>query len=219
MPYCTSCGAEVRAEDEFCTSCGERVGSVGSGGDEEVGVGEPASRTDDESGDVEGTGVEEQATAIAEDAEVHDEETAEATPSRAATRGRQLAAGGAVVTAVGAFLPWLTVSFLTASKTYAGIDSAGILTLGLAIVAGVALVVGKGKPWSRKSRVFVCLTGLAVALVAVAYIADPWAMLEDPPRGLPRSAYDLEVGLGLYASALGGGLVALGPLYGSAGRS
>lgn len=241
MTYCTECGTEVDPDDAFCTSCGapiEHGGGAGAGAvDEpaEAGGGgaaggraesETATETSESPGQATETAtpatesaVEE--TEVAEDTEVPDEAADEDTgPTAADTRGRLIAAGGIVLTAVGAFLPWLTVDVpLMAAETKAGIEGDGVVTLTFAILAGIAILVGKGKRWSKKSRAFVLVLGLLVMLLAVTYINDPWAFSEEPPSEFERSLITTHIEAGLYATALGGGLFSLGPLYATFGDS
>lgn len=229
MPYCTACGAEVRAAQNYCTACGASVGrrGVDASGARETPAGRATDGTDARSGAVErpertdGTTAgtdrssrasEDPSAGTHEADEADEEERTSATAYE--TRGRQLSAAGAGLAGIGAFLPWVEVEILSRSATATGIDGDGRFTLAFVAIAGAVLLLGWGSPWTRRGRGWVLVFGVLTALVALFYLNDPLAGAEGV-SSVTRDA--VRRGGGLYLTALGGGLVALGPLYGSIG--
>lgn len=110
-----------------------------------------------------------------------------------------LAVGGAVVTVVGAFLPWVTagasVGPVEVSTSVPGIDmTLGLLTVVLAVIV-VGVVLGLG--WDETGAAAVTVAGLVVVAAGVLKLLD---------LGGIASA-----GIGLYLAILGGlGILAAG---------
>ena len=228
MPYCSACGATVEEADAFCTECGEPIeraadapddaggrspdaGGADAGGDgREADAEAPTASADPVAADADppeaDTTTDTTATAVAPD------ET-QPSPTERTVRGRKFAAGGIGLTTIGAFLPWVKVQTFGGTVTKAGIDGDGSITLALAIVAGIALLLGRGKPWTRRSRGLVVVLGLLVALLGTLYLVDPlWGV------DASNNAQDLASrGSGLYLTAIGGGLLSGGPLYATFG--
>jgi len=121
------------------------------------------------------------------------------------SRGEQLAIGSAAVVVIAAFLPWISASILGTSVTVNGIDGDGVITLGMAVVAGVLVVA---RQWDRINRALVGVLGGLIAALALYYVVDPTTGIEggDVAAELAREA--VSPGIGLYLTALGGvGLV------------
>lgn len=103
-----------------------------------------------------------------------------------------LAVGGAVVTIIGAFLPWVTagasVGPVDVSTSVPGIEmTLGLLTVVLAVVAvGIVFALG----WDDTGAAAVAIAGLVVVLAGVLKLLD---------LGGIASA-----GIGLYLAILGG---------------
>lgn len=229
MPYCTACGTEVRAAQNYCTACGSPVGRRGGDASDARGTsadraadgtdarGGAAGRPERDDGTTAGTDRSSRATEdpIAETREDEEEGEEERTSATAyETRGRQLSAAGTGLAGVGAFLPWVEVEILSRSATATGIDGDGRFTLAFAVIAGAVLLLGRGSPWTRRGRGWVLVFGALTALVALFYLNDPLAGAEGV-GSVTRDAVRRRSGL--YLTALGGGLIALGPLYGSIG--
>ncbi|WP_245547760.1 hypothetical protein [Halovivax ruber] len=125
--------------------------------------------------------------------------------------GKKLALVGGGVTIAGAFLPWFSVEFLGTSVSRAGIDADGIFTLILAAIAVV--VVGRSRlgSWGQKTWIGVTLIGIFVAFLALGYINDPWMGVDENPSEEAETL--VNIGIGLYLTAIGGVMLLAGPLY------
>lgn len=100
--------------------------------------------------------------------------------------GEKIAIGGAVVTIIGAFLPWVSAGFVSAT----GIDGDGIFTLlfGIAVL-GIVL----WREWGRADKIATGVLGvLTVVIVANVY------------TNLGSTAAGLQAGGGLHLSLIGG---------------
>lgn len=200
MPFCTACDAPVDASDNFCTACGEPVEAPADRSVNASTAGTPDAAAEPATA----------ATTAHDAATATDEGTTEAHtgPTRAETRGRQLAALGAAVSAGAALLPWVTAETARRSATVTGTEADGRITLFLAILAALVLLVGRGKRWSVASRVTVLVFGTAIALIGIYYVAGPGAVTDHATETI-----DVTVESGLYLTAVGGAVLALGPLY------
>jgi hypothetical protein len=195
MPYCRACGAAVEGGANFCTACGESI---------EEPADQPPADVEAEVGEGAGSGAQ---TATAGSAAADHAVRSDPTPDE--TRGRQIAFVGAALSGAAAFLPWATAETAMRSQEVTGIDGDGVLTLGLAFVAVLVLLVSLRKPWSTPSRVAICVFGVLIALVGLYYISGPGAISSiDTPRGV-----EVSIDVGLYLTALGGAVLAFGPLY------
>lgn len=130
-------------------------------------------------------------------------------PTSAETWGRRISVVGAGITAVAAFLPWVTAEHIGSTAEMTGIQGDGVFTLLLALVVGIVVWVGRGKRWSVPSRVTVFVLGLAIASLAAYYISGPGAVTD----AAEDSYFAIRVGNGLYLTLIGGGLTAVGALF------
>lgn len=129
----------------------------------------------------------------------------------AATGGKKTSLGGAVLVAIAAFLPWLSVDFLGTSITKTGIEGDGAITLVLAIIVAILILASHLGSWGRKTWWAVLVLGGLTALLALGYINDPWLGVEQRPPEETREF--VSIGVGLYLTALGGAMTVLGALY------
>lgn len=121
------------------------------------------------------------------------------------SQNEQIALGGAGLTAVGAFLPWIKLGSL-GSKS--GLDGDGTFTLLFALAAVGIIVV---RNWEKIDKGVVAVLGLLSLGIGVLYISDPAAGTSLGQSALGQSiAEALEPGIGLYLTAIGG----LGTLVG-----
>ncbi len=102
-----------------------------------------------------------------------------------------LALGGAGVTAIAAFLPWVTAGVeagpVDVSASATGIEGLGVITLILAVVVVAAVVA---LDWDSRGTFVVAVAGLVVVIVGLGEILD-----------LEGAA---SPGIGLYLTVLGG---------------
>jgi len=124
------------------------------------------------------------------------------------SQGEKLALGGAGLTAVAAFLPWVKVSLGSlASASQNGIDGDGTITLVLALVA-IALVVLRD--WEKVDKGAVLVAGLLTTAIGGMYIADPASGMD--MSGAAQQYVSASPQIGLFLTAIGG----LGMLGGGA---
>jgi len=200
MAHCPSCGAETAPEDVYCTECGTDLtdsGATDAGGTDRSDAGGPSrsgggQRTERASP---------RRTAGRDDPSVG----ARSAEQSGFTTGQKVGFAGVATTVIGAFLPWLTVSILGSTATKNGIDGDGSITLVLSLIAGAVLYA----KYEGNYRWVSTAIGVIVALLALMYINDPLAGT-GAPRGLESN---VNVGIGLYLTALGGALIAGGPVY------
>ncbi len=125
-------------------------------------------------------------------------------------RSEQIALGSATVAALGAFLPWVTVSILGRSATVSGIDGDGVFTLVMTVAAGILVLV---RSWDRINKIAITGLGVLTAGFAVMYIVDPAFGFEGSGPMAEAAQEALSPGMGLYVTLLGGvGLVVAGVL-------
>lgn len=97
-------------------------------------------------------------TSAAQPAESSPNQTAQSasrTDVGAYTAGQVLLCLGAVLAVIGAFLPWLTVDAIIASRTITGLDGDGVVTLALAVILlGIFAYDGPGTPSVKLTAVF-----------------------------------------------------------------
>ena len=104
------------------------------------------------------------------------------------TRGEKVALGAAALTALAAFLPWVSVG----PRTVAGIEGEGLLTLLLAaVVGGISLV----RDWERVDRIAVGSLGILTIVIAALW----YGSLSTEPRIMVLAA-----GIGLHLTMVGG---------------
>lgn len=125
--------------------------------------------------------------------------------------GKKTSLVGAVLVAIAAFLPWLSVDFLGTSITKTGIEGDGAITLVLAIVVAILILASHLGSWGRKTWWAVLVLGGFTALLALGYINDPWLGVDQRPPEETREF--VTIGLGLYLTALGGAITVGGALY------
>jgi len=126
------------------------------------------------------------------------------------TQGQKVTLVGAGLTIIGALLPWITVNVFGGVVSKLGIEADGMFTLllGLAVI-GVIYYSGPSG-WGKTSRATVGLVGLIIGLVGVIYIADPWVGISEQPPEATREM--VNIGIGLYLTAIGGLLIFLGAM-------
>lgn len=124
------------------------------------------------------------------------------------SQNEKIALGGAGVTAVGAFLPWIELGALGSRS---GIDGDGTFTLLFAIVVIGIIVV---RDWEKIDKGAVAVLGLLSLGIGVMYISDPAAGTNLGQSMMGQAiAEALEPGVGLYLTAAGGlGMLAGGGL-------
>ncbi len=115
---------------------------------------------------------------------------------------------GAAVTAVGAFLPWVTASYGLGTITVHGTETQGGITLVLAVFIAVAVLLF----WTHRGQVAVALMGLVVAAIGVLYVVDPSRGIDVRIGGIDVAALATSPEVGLYVTAAGGILVLGGAL-------
>lgn len=115
--------------------------------------------------------------------------------------GQKALFAGAAIAAIGALLPWVTISVLGTTASMNGIEGDGVFTLVLALLAGgIGLV-----RWGRVAKTSVGVIGVLVLLVGFYYISDPLTGAEftsSQSEQIARNA--ARPGIGLYMTAAGG---------------
>lgn len=129
------------------------------------------------------------------------------------TQGEKAAIGGAGLSAVAAFLPWMKVSFI-GTITVSGIDGDGVITLVVAL-AVLGLVVLRD--WDRMSAVGVLLGGLIIAGIGLLYISDPTTGVDTSGVSGEFVEGAISPAIGLYLTALGGLVTLAGGALGLSG--
>lgn len=124
--------------------------------------------------------------------------------------GKRLVLAGAALAAIGAFLPWFSASAVGTTVEVTGVERDGVFTLAFAVAAGAVGWHYGDRSWGRWPAVGVVILGGLIAFFGGAYIYDPWLGTE-PPREEVQNA--VQIGVGLYATLIGGALVAAGPVY------
>lgn len=240
MPYCTHCGSEVEPDSNYCTECGEPVGEEPVGEDpvgESIQPGASGPTGTQSRSGVQSRPSEEHArrqqthagtptdgppgsrreqspaapTATPGTEEVDRSGSGSWTNITEDTGGKKTALAGAVVVAIGAFLPWLSVEIFGTSVTKLGIEGDGSITLILAILVAILLLRSRLGSWGRKTWWTVVVLGGLTALLAIGYIVDPWLGVEQRPPEETREF--VTIGAGLYLTALGGVMTVVGALY------
>jgi len=115
------------------------------------------------------------------------------------TTDQLVAVGGATLAAIGALLPWITVSLGTLGGSQKGLDVAAALDGRVVLLLSVLTVVVR--KWERTDAGAVAAFGLVTAGIEVMYVIDPAAAAN--ASGEFAEAL-LEAGYGLYVTALGG---------------
>lgn len=108
---------------------------------------------------------------------------------------------GALVTAVAAVLPWVSVEINVVSDTLLGIDGEGPITIALAATAVVIAIL---HDWTAVTAAGIVVIGIFVTFVGVAYIVDPLAAVDLDRIDGGLSADHVSAEIGLYLTALGG---------------
>jgi len=111
-----------------------------------------------------------------------------------------MAAIGAILIAIGALLPWISVSIFDLTRR--GIDADGTITFAGSLIVLVLVVFTK---WGRKNRLLSLVIGIIVALISLLYIIDPLFGVQIPDEDLARGV--INIGSGLYVTLLGSILV------------
>lgn len=192
--YCPHCGAAGQS-GTYCMECGEAIRDAteqtGDAGDDVQEAQEPD--RPEEPGSTEG-----------EETEPLEESEEEL------ITGQRLIIAGAVLAAIGAFLPWFSASALGTTVEVTGVERDGKFTLAFAVIAGLAGWRYGDRPWSRWVVVGVVVLGGLTAFFGGVYIYDPW-IGQEAPRQEVQNAVQIE--MGLYATLIGGALMAIGPIY------
>jgi hypothetical protein len=119
------------------------------------------------------------------------------------TIGQKVVFVGAALAAIGAFLPWITVSVLGTTDSASGIGGDGTYTLLGALVCGIGAVFR----WGKWAKVAVAIVGALTLLVGLMYVSDPGV---EAVRQQYRSL--AQPGIGVYVTALGGVGLLGGPI-------
>lgn len=120
---------------------------------------------------------------------------------------RTVSLGSLVLIAVGAFLPWVSVSVLGARDSVAGIGTLGIGTLAISVILGVLVLV----TWSSGMQILTLFAGLGIAGVAALCIVDPLLLVEKQVAAVDDGLIHPDIGL--YATLLGGVAMAVASVY------
>lgn len=121
--------------------------------------------------------------------------------SQVNSKQKKLIAGlGSILIAVGALLPWLSISFLGISKR--GVDGDGIFTLTGSVVILLLLMFTK---WNRRHKQLSLIVGILMMLFSFIYIIDPLFGVQVPNEEIARGV--VNIGIGLYLTLLGSILV------------
>ncbi|HEY8547284.1 MAG TPA: DUF2510 domain-containing protein [Acidimicrobiales bacterium] len=130
--------------------------------------------------------------------------------------GLRLVAGGALVVALGALLPWVKVTApFVGTITKAGTEGDGVLTLLGALIFGGLVVRGLMGRWSRGQVIGALVVASLVTLVAVIDTADVANRVGDLADD---AAVDASVGIGLWLTLLGGIVAVAGTITALASR-
>jgi hypothetical protein len=211
ITYCPHCGEELLDKGYYCTHCGGELVPPSERDESDFSNGSPAANINNNStvtasqstDDGSGTVTTEQPTPSQQQPQ-----QATATDQQSKWPSDRLAVlGGLAIVALGAFLPWITASYLGTTFSASGITRDGVLTLGVAILVAIVVVV----TWGRAAKICALVAGLGVLALASAYISDPF-LFSDPPSDLARNV--VSAGIGLYLTAFGGLIVAAGGGYG-----
>lgn len=114
---------------------------------------------------------------------------------------------------VGAFFPWVELSFRDTSLTTTGIEADGLITLSIAVLLAAAVVW----QWTTRTQLVVLVGGAVVAAVGAYYVFEPTAGVElgrysqQQTRAIRAS---VAPGIGLFLTAFGGVGVALSGVAG-----
>jgi len=130
------------------------------------------------------------------------------------TRTKAVVLGGAVLLLVGSVLPWAkaeaTVFGQTVSSTTNGLDGDGVITLILALVAGLLFLF---VPKAKVVGSLVLVAGALAGLVAIIDIADVSNKADDLKQLTKQSSASVGIGLWMAAVAaivlIGGGVLCL----------
>lgn len=115
---------------------------------------------------------------------------------------------GAVLLVVGALLPWASAETPFATLTAKGVEGDGVLTLGAGLLVALLITLGSGRRGPALMCVIVGLLAGLVALVDMSNLADALAELEQDESLLLAPS----IGVGLWLTAIGAGVVVVGSL-------
>jgi peptidoglycan/LPS O-acetylase OafA/YrhL len=110
---------------------------------------------------------------------------------------------------IGAIGPWVTVDRVDFSE--GGLDSDGIITLVLALIAGIVLVVFRGRE-KRVHRIIVGVCGALALIIAIIDIAD----VNGTDLGFP--GIEAAVGWGLWLTLIASALLLVGAVLAATRR-
>jgi len=183
MPYCSACGQEVRPQWNACPNCGHDLPE-----EPPIRQNTPAP-VQSESGD----------------------ETASGTDSGSGwPLGRKVAVVAAVLGAIGAFLPWITVDVAAGSASRAGVEGgAGQETLVIAAL-GFLTTAWRWGPWQRGT---VTLVGALLTGYSYLYTTNPLFGVEELPAIVQQYQEVYQAGIGLYLTGAAGLIILSSTVY------
>ncbi|MDX1691345.1 MAG: hypothetical protein R3290_10015 [Acidimicrobiia bacterium] len=113
---------------------------------------------------------------------------------------------GALITVLGSFLTWASVSAAGVSVSVSGTGEGGdgLLTLILALATGAVAIFLSGRP-GRARMISIVIGAALIVLIAVINIADVNSVAGDLGGGV-----DVSIGIGLWLVLLGGIVAAVG---------
>lgn len=181
MVFCPSCGQEIAGRDRYCSKCGEQVRDL-----------------------------PEDATSPSTDSDESDQKKSSTEPNDAGENflerslWTRVAAGGAVLVILGAFLPWVSASVLGMTVVVTGIEGDGIYT---ALGATIAVVI-IGLKWTPLGMFVSILSGGGISLLGTIYILDPLVGVEGTENEFTQAI--IQTRIGLYLTLLGGIMIISG---------
>jgi len=193
--YCPNCGQQLHLDANFCDRCGNEIQNRGS---REEDVSERSNAA---------------AARRAENPRPVDHQPAETSQGTGESNqwviGRKVTVGAAVVGAVGAFLPWITINVMASSASVRGIQGDGRITLVLCFL----VFITAAWRWGAWQRGVTFILGGVTLLLGGAYINDPLWGVENPTVIQQQYSEAITPGLGLYLTAGAGLVIVLAVVY------
>ena len=124
-------------------------------------------------------------------------------------QGEKVSLGGAAITIVAAFLPWITLGAL---GSVSGIDGDGTFTLIMgAIVAGIVVA----REWENVDQLATLALGVLVAGIGLMYVTDPAAGIDTGSEfGNQIVSEVVSPAVGVYLTLIGGVAITAGGALG-----